>query len=268
MKKVSPAFAVEAFIWSNLALLGGDVALAHAENAYARREEWIPIGFSAAAAIVLLPGLVSAGLRERQRVLALGVGVAAILVGVAGMIYHLASAFFEKQTLANLVYAAPFVAPLAYVGVGLLLVMTRMEPLERWSGWVVLLALGGFFGNFGLSLLDHAQNGFASRAEWVPVGSAAFAVSFLLVALLRPGDRALVRATLVVLAVQVPVGVAGFILHLAGDARRPGTWTDRLLHGAPVFAPLLFADLALLAAIGLWLRSSARAAPAQPPAPP
>lgn len=266
MKTVSPAFAVEAFIWSNLALLGGDVALAHAENAYARREEWIPIGFSAAAAIVLLPGLVSAGLRERKRLLALGVGFAAILVGVAGMIYHLASAFFEKQTLANLVYAAPFVAPLAYVGVGLLLVMTRMEPLDRWGGWVMLLSLGGFFGNLGLSLLDHAQNGFASWAEWVPVGSAAFATSFLLVALLKHGDRVLARATFVVLAVQVLVGVAGFILHLAGDARRPGTWADRLLYGAPVFAPLLFADLALLAAIGLWLPSPSRgASSARPP---
>ncbi len=251
--KLSPAFALDAFIWSNLAFLGADIALAHAENHYARSEEWIPIVFSAAATLLFLPALWPK-LRERTRVVALVVGGLAILVGVAGMLYHLSSVFFEEQTLRNLVYAAPFVAPLAYVGVGLLSILTRLEPERGWSEWVLLLALGGFVGNLGLSLLDHAQNGFASRAEWIAVGSAAFAVSFLLVALVRPRDRTMERALLGVLAAQVAVGVLGFVLHLIGDAHRPGVWMDRLLHGAPLFAPLLFADLALLAALGVWLR--------------
>ncbi len=265
-RKPTPAFAVEAFIWSNLAFLGVDIALAHGENRYARGEEWLPIAFSAAAALALAPALASARLRAKTRGLAIAVGAGAILVGVGGMIYHLSSAFFERQTLANLVYAAPFVAPLAYVGVGLLLLATRLEPPARWGDWVLLLALGGFIGNFGLSLLDHAQNGFASPAEWVPVGAAAYGASFLLLALLRPREPALRVTTLLVLGGQVAVGVAGFALHLAGDLRRPGGFWDRLLHGAPVFAPLLFADLALLGAIGLWLRPidngvSANAAP-------
>jgi hypothetical protein len=248
------AFAVEFFIWSNLAFLGADIGLAHAENSYAHVEEWIPLFFSAAAALVLLPALASARVRQKLRWPAIFVGGAAMCVGVGGMIYHLSSVFFERQTLANLVYAAPFVAPLAYVGVGLLLLLTRLEPPSVWGDWILLLALGGFAGNLGLSLLDHAQNGFARWTEWIPVAAAAYACGFLLMTLLRPADTRLARATVAVLVVQIAVGGAGFVLHLAGDAERPGAWIDRLLHGAPPFAPLLFADLALLGALGLWTR--------------
>jgi hypothetical protein len=249
--------AVELFIWSNLAFLGVDIALAHAENGYARAEEWLPLGFSAIAVVLLLPALFGAKLRDKTRWLALFVGAMAILIGVAGMIYHLSSAFFEAQTLANLVYAAPFVAPLAYVGVGLLLLLTRLEPPASWGGWILFLTLGGFAGNFALSLLDHAQNGFARKSEWIPVAGAAFATSFLAMAVIRPADRLLSRATAAVLGAQVLIGGAGFALHLAGNAQRPGPWLDRLLHGAPLFAPLLFANLALLGALGLWARTRA-----------
>jgi hypothetical protein len=254
---MTPAFAVELFVWSNLAFLGVDIALAHAENGYARGEEWLPIFFSAAAALLLLPALLSARLRQRMRVLLLVVGGAAILIGAGGMIYHLSSAFFERQTLANLVYAAPFVAPLAYVGVGLLLILSRLEPPDSpaWSGWVLLLALGGFAGNFALALLDHAQNGFRDPMEWLAVAAAAYGASFLFMAMLRPADRALAWLTLAVLALEAAIGGIGFVLHFLADAHRPGAgWMERLLHGAPLFAPLLYGDLAVLGAIGLWSR--------------
>jgi hypothetical protein len=257
LARITPEYAVEVFIWSNLAFLGVDIALAHAENRFIRWEEWIPIVFSAIAALALIPGLVSLRLRAATRGLSLCIGGCSVLLGVSGLIYHLSSAFFERQVLVNLVYSAPFIAPLAYVGVGLLLVMSRMKSAEdpEWASWVLLFAVGGFVGNLGLCLLDHAQNGFARPAEWVSVGAAAFGSSFLLVTLLRPQEPRLALLTLAVLAAQVAIGVLGFGLHLSADLRRPGvTWPERLIHGAPVFAPLLFADLALLGAIGIWSR--------------
>lgn len=265
LARLTPEYAVEAFIWSNLAFLGVDIVLAHAENRYARSEELLPIGFSALAALLLAPGLVSRRWRTATRRLALGIGACAILVGVGGMIYHLASAFFAQQALANLVYAAPFIAPLAYVGVGLLLLLSRMQPAAdpEWASWVMFLALGGFAGNFGLSLLDHAQNGFARPAEWVSVGAAAFGASFLLVALLRPGESGLQRVTLAVLALQAVVGVVGFGLHFVADLDRPGdSLAERIIHGAPLFAPLLFSNLAVLGAIGIWARLRPQRSPA------
>jgi hypothetical protein len=252
LRKITPELALEAFIAGNLGFLAVDIALAHAANHFARREEWWPVVFSVVATLALLPGLFSA--RLRSNAVGMLVGFGSIAVGVVGMVFHLRSAFFETQTLAALVYSAPFAAPLAYVGLGLLLLMTRMEPRPRWDGWVLFLALGGFVGNLALSLLDHAQNGFFARTEWIPVVVAAFTTSFLFMTVAEPADDKVHRVTAYVLGAAVLTGVLGFVLHLLGNQHRPGPVVDRMIYGAPVFAPLLFADLALLAAIGLWTR--------------
>jgi hypothetical protein len=255
VERISPRRCAEWFVVANLAFLGVDIALAHAENAFRRRVEWAPIIFSGVATICLVP--MAIGWRNKLwHHLEVVVGTGAVLVGVAGMALHLQSGFFQTQTLRNLVYSAPFVAPLAYVGVGLVLLMLRMaeatDPEMGW--WLMLLALGGFAGNLGLSLLDHAQNGFFRWTEWVPVVAAAFGCSFLLVAWIWPPVSP-VRLAWSLLAVQSVVGVLGFILHVWGDWHREAAHvTDRFLYGAPAFAPLLFADLAVLAAIGLWAR--------------
>jgi hypothetical protein len=255
LRALTPEQCVEAFVVSNLGFLGVDIYLAHAANAFARGVEWAPIAFSAAATALLLPGLASARLRARMRAASMGVAAVSIAVGVLGMLFHLESAFFVSHALRDLVYTAPFAAPLAYVGVGLLLLLTRMERAgsAAWSAWVVFLALGGFVGNLALSLLDHAQNGFFSVAEWVAVDAAAFGVGFLAVAVMSPRDVRFLRACLGALVLYAAVGVAGFVLHALANLRRPGsTLFERFVFGAPVFAPLLFADLALLAAIGVW----------------
>jgi hypothetical protein len=63
-------------------------------------------------------------------------------LGAAGVIFHFDSHFFYERTLRSLTYAAPFAAPLAYMGLGCLLLMNRMVPArsEEWSKWVL------FFG--------------------------------------------------------------------------------------------------------------------------
>ena len=92
-------------------------------------------------------------------------------VGLAGLLFHLDSVFFEEQTLRNLVYTAPFAAPLAYTGLGFLVLLSRMVDADdpEWAGWVVVLAAGGWAGNFVLTLADHAQNGFFHPTEWIGV---------------------------------------------------------------------------------------------------
>jgi hypothetical protein len=64
---------------------------------------------------------------------------------------------------------------------------------------ILLLALG----NLGLSLLEHAQNGFFQWTEWIPVAAGAFGTSFLLVAWVRP-DPGLLRVTQIDEAPRVP----------------------------------------------------------------
>ena len=50
-------------------------------------------------------------------------------------------------------HTAPFAAPLAYAGLGFLLLVNRMVPreTEEWDWWVVFFALGGFLGVFVLA---------------------------------------------------------------------------------------------------------------------
>jgi len=247
-----PLTIVEVFIVANLAFLALDVWIAHATNHFERAAEWIPFYFSLAAPLLLVPGMFARGL---WRVPGLVIGWISVIVGIAGMLYHLQSHFFAEATMRNLVYTAPFVAPLAYTGLGLLLILDRMIDAGtlEWAQWIVFLALGGFAGNFALSLADHAQNGFFHRGEWIPVASSALACTFLLMLVVRPRDPVLLRASVAVMLLQVLVGTLGFALHLRANFGKPAdTLLDRFIYGAPIFAPLLFANLAALAWIGMW----------------
>jgi hypothetical protein len=122
-----------------------------------------------------------------------------------------------------------------------------------WAYWVLLLALGGFFGNFVFSLTDHAINGFFRTVEWLPVISSAFAVSFLLVPfVVRIGPRFLWLCAAILLF-QAVVGVLGFGFHVLADLEGPSSiMFENIVHGAPPFAPLLFPNLVLLSLIALW----------------
>jgi hypothetical protein len=289
------ALLLETFVAINLAFLTLDIYVAHSMNAFRHWAEWIPLYFSIAGAGAVAVGVARAalaglrgqghaesgdsGARRRGdrrtaepppatmrapgsmisngagRWTGLIVGWASIAVGIAGLVWHLQSHFFRAATLKNLVYSAPFIAPLAYTGIGLLLLVNRLVPhwSRGWARWVLFLAWGGFLGNFGLSLLDHAQNGFYYWTEWIPVAVSALAVGFVLILTVAPSTRLLVMVTAWVLVLQVVTGVLGLGLHL-----RPlldystAPLLDRVIHGAPVFAPLLFVNLALLAGIGVW----------------
>ncbi|MCI0459913.1 MAG: hypothetical protein L0Z62_23425 [Gemmataceae bacterium] len=256
-----PRLWLDLFALANLAFLAPDLYLAHSVNSFRHRAEWIPFYFSLGAPVLLLIGILVDGGRGRSalwRFLGHLVGGLAVLVGVAGFIWHLESQFFRQMTLDSLVYTAPFVAPLAYTGIGLLLLMNRLVEPEspEWPMWVLLLALGGFVGNFILSLADHAQNGFFHWAEWIPVVSSAFAIGFLLVPFLVPVNRGYLVPCVAVLLVQAAVGLLGFYYHtmanLAGPA--PSLW-DNFVWGTPALAPLLFPNLVLLTFLGLAVLS-------------
>jgi hypothetical protein len=257
---------LEAFVLVNLAFLSLDIYLAHSVNQFRRPAEYVPLYFSLAAPLVLLAGLLAGewlACPAVWRDLGYLVGCLAVVMGLVGVVLHLDSRFFIERTLKSLVYAAPFAAPLAYTGLGLLLIMNRMvrSDAPEWPQWVVLMALGGFAGNFLFSLTDHAQNGFFHWTEWIPVVSSAFAVGFLVTPFLTPVGRRFLRLCGVILLVQAGVGLLGFYLHTAANLRGTSArWLDNFIEGAPALAPLLFPNLVLLAGIGLWVwdRSTAR----------
>ena len=245
------AILLDIFIVANLAFLALDVFIAHAANDFAHQAEWLPCIFALLGALLLLLTLFGKNLRAAH-ICRCAVGWVAIVIGITGMLLHLQSRFFVELTLKSLVYTAPFVAPLAFSGLGLLLLMTASINRAHlaWGQWVVFLATCGWGGNFLLSVLDHAQNGFFNPLEWLPVGTSAFAIGALLMVVVKPQQRH--TFCFIVLGVNALLGLAGFVLHLNADLQQPAPLVEKFLYGAPLFAPLLFVDLALLAAIGLW----------------
>jgi hypothetical protein len=250
---------LEIFVLVNLAFLAPDIYLAHSTNLFRHAAEYLPLVFSLVAPILLLAGHVSGrGLPEGRTWKWLGflVGWASVAVGIAVLMLHLESHFFREETLESLVYTAPFAAPLAYTGIGLLLLMNRMVNADSadWPRWVLLLALGGFLGNFIFGLADHAQNGFFYPSEWVPVASSAFAVGFLLVPFLVTVNRSFLIVCTGVMIVQAVVGLLGFYYHTAANLRGPTpSLFDNFVYGTPSMAPLLFTNLVLLTLLGLWI---------------
>jgi hypothetical protein len=253
-----PALWVEVFVTANLAILAADIVIAHSVNHFGKPAEYIPLYVSLVAPIVLVVLITLrwlGGFHSAWRDMGYLVGWLSILVGLGGVLYHLESRFFLDTTLKSLTYAAPFAAPLAYTGLGFLLLVNRMVVVHSadWARWVMFLALGGFFGNFVLSLTDHASNGFFARTEWIPVISSAFATGFLIVPLIMRVTRRFLDLCLIVMIVQALVGVLGFWFHMQANLVEPGhTLWEKLVNGAPPMAPLLFPNLVGLAFIGIW----------------
>ncbi|HEY7173112.1 MAG TPA: hypothetical protein VH417_19810 [Vicinamibacterales bacterium] len=248
---------IEAFVVFNLAGLAFDIFLAHSENHFRRSTEYIPLVFSIAAA-PLLAALIA--LRHRWpavwRDVGHLIGWSAVAIGIAGLVLHLDSRFFYERTIRSLTYAAPFAAPLAFTGLGLLVIANRMVDSASidWPRWMLLLAVGGFIGNFVFSLTDHAMNGFYNPLEWIPVVTSALAVGWMIVPVVMPVPAAYLKACAYVVAIQAGVGLLGFALHAASILREPaGGIIERLSGGAPLMAPLLFPNLSILALISLWV---------------
>jgi hypothetical protein len=249
---------LEIFVLANLTFLAPDIYLAHSTNSFRHPGEYLPLWFSMAAPLVLLVAILALEIGNLEMIwrrLGLLAGGLAVVLGIAGLILHLESHFFREMTLESLVYTAPFAAPLAYTGIGLLLIMNRMVDRHsvEWPLWVLLLALGGFVGNFIFSLADHAQNGFYHASEWIPVISSAFAISFLLIPFLVQVNRSYLLVCTWVMILQVAVGITGFVLHNRANLNGPSARAfDNFVYGAPPLAPLLFPNLALLTFLGLW----------------
>ncbi|MCH9024969.1 MAG: hypothetical protein IH931_06505 [candidate division Zixibacteria bacterium] len=257
LRQISLLLVIEIFVIVNIGFLAIDIFIAHSMNAFYYPTEWIPFYFSLVAPLLLsVEFMLNRRLKEqRTQIIGRVVGYCSVFVGILGAIFHLNSSFFESQTIRSLVYAAPFAAPLAYTGLGFLLLLNRSVPVEKleWGKWLIFLGLGGFVGNFVLALLDHAQNGFFFWTEWIPVFSSAIAIGFLLVTFFGKLSRRFLDLTLAVMFVQVIVGSIGFYFHgMALTSVVDTCFFKNLVSTAPIFAPLLFVNLAFLSGLGIW----------------
>ena len=125
---------VELFATVNLAILAADIYIAHSVNQFQKAAEYIPLFFSVGAPIFLSVGIALRWIWRLEapwRDFGYLIGWLSILVGLGGVFFHLQSRFFFDHTIKSLTYAAPFAAPLAYTGLGFLLLVNRMcEVIE------------------------------------------------------------------------------------------------------------------------------------------
>ena len=248
---------VEGFIFTNISFLAVDIYIAHSINHFHHKAEWIPLILSLVAPCFLTFDLWRHKKTNGKCKYILGkiIGILAIATGVAGLMYHLQSQFFTNQTIKSLVYTAPFVAPLAYSGLGFLILLNRTicKNSVAWAKWIIFFAVGGFLGNFVLTLCDHAQNGFFHPTEWLPVISSAIAIGFLLAIITMKYNQQFTSLVLGALGLQVFIGLMGFTIHLKAVLNGPHVQLfNNIVYVAPVLAPLLFVNLAILGCIGVW----------------
>ena len=87
-----------------------------------------------------------------------------------------------------------------------------------------------------------------------PVIASALAIGFLTTPLFVRVNGCYFTICFIVLAFEALVGFLGFALHLHAVLNAVGrNLFKKAVHGAPIFAPLLFPNLAVLGGIGLWI---------------
>jgi hypothetical protein len=262
----------------NEIFLALDIYLAHSISGTIRPNEWIPIIFGPiAGGLLLLAGLIALRQRPLASMVASGVFVASIAVGLLGAYFHVVRAILpsgppgQRVTIDLLVWAPPILGPLTFALVGLWGISAAWIEDPPDSG--VLALVGGrrlrlpysktraYFFMIGLgtlatvisSVLDHARTGFVNSWLWIPTAAGVFGtvVAVTLGAIERP-----TRADLIVypgtMLLLIAVGVVGAVLHIGDNLTSRGVFVvERFIRGAPVLAPLLFSDMGTLGLIVL-----------------
>lgn len=262
----------------NELFLGLDTYLAHTISGTIRPYEWIPIVFGSAAGVLLLiAGLIAFRQRPVATVLASLVFLASILVGGLGAYFHLQRAVLfhapagQQVSLDLFFWAPPVLGPLAFALVGLLGLSAAWIESPADSGSLTLL--GGrrlhlpysktraYFYMIGLGILialisnalDHARTRFENPWLWVPLAVGVFsAVVAVMLGMIERPTRADLFTYVGAMLLLMAVGGLGVILH--GQADLTGRFVfvpERFLRGAPILAPMLFANMGMLGLIVL-----------------
>jgi len=257
----------------NEIFLGIDIYLAHQISGTIRPYEWIPIIFGPIAGVLLLiAGLIAIKQRPLATILATVILLASIAVGLLGAYFHLIRAGLptgpagEQFTVRLLVWGPPILGPLTFALVGVLgisaawvedppdsgrltlLFGRRLQmPLSKTRAYFLLIGLG-VLATVISSVLDHARTQFENPWLWIPtvIGVFGTIVAVMLGVIERP-SRADLTIYTVTMLLLILVGVVGALLHINDDLTAGRTFVaERFIRGAPILAPLLFANMGTL----------------------
>lgn len=262
----------------NEIFLGIDIYLAHMVSGTIVPREWIPIIFGPVAGVLLLlAGLLALKRRGIATIIANIVFVLSILVGLLGAYFHIIRGILPsgpsgQQVSVNLlVWAPPIVGPLVFSLVGLIgLSAAWVEspadsgrliffgerslqlPYSKTRAYFFMVSLGTL-ATLLSSVLDHARTPFTNLWLWLPVAIGVFAVIVsAAIAIFEHPTRADLIVYVSAMVLLIGVGVIGAVLHVNQDLTAQGVLVqERFIRGAPILAPLLYANMGALGLIAL-----------------
>jgi len=262
----------------NLIFLGVDIYLAHNISGTIVPNEWTPIIFGFVGGGILLgAGLIALKHRPLASLLATLTLLVSIGVGLLGAYFHLVRAILptgpagQQISIDLLVWAPPILGPLMFSMVGIMGLSAAWPEIPADSGLLVMpgnrklllpyAKTQAYFYIVGMgalatvisSVLDHGRLSFDNLWVWLPTGVGVFAtvVAVILGATNRPTRSDLWTYTVAML-LMIAVGVGGAWLHIESDLTTQGRFVaERFIRGAPILAPLLFANIGTLGLIVL-----------------
>jgi hypothetical protein len=259
-------------------MLAVEIYLAHSISGTIVPYEWIPIIFGVIAGVILgFAGLVAL----RNRLLAMWISIptflASITVGLLGAYFHITRAVLsgapagQKIGISLTIWAPPVLAPLTFALVGVLglSAIWAEQPVD--SGMLVLFGgrrlqlpysktRGYFFwvsmamlATLISSVLDHARTDFENPWLWIPTAAGILGVVVSLgIGLVNKPNRGDIWIYFLSMVVIIIVAVTGAVLHALSNLAVNNTIvSERFIRGAPILAPLLFADIASLGIVVL-----------------
>jgi hypothetical protein len=252
-------------------MLALEIWLAHSVSGTIRPDEWIPIVFGPiAGTLLVVAGVVNLRRRSLAVALAVPVYLASIAVGLVGAWYHLYRALLpfapagDRFSLGLLVWGPPVIAPLTFALVGTfglsalwvedppdsgrLVLPGRLRvqlPFSKTRAYFFWVSLG-MLATLLSSVLDHAHTDFSDPWLWAPTAAGVLGTTTpLLMGLLSRPGRGDVWVYLASMVLVMAVGVVGIFLHLRTNLVVEGIVVgERFIRGAPLLAPMLFADIA------------------------
>jgi hypothetical protein len=262
----------------NEIFLSVDIYLAHSTSGTISRNEWIPIIFGAVAGgILLVAGVIALRNRPVATILANGVFIGSILVGVTGVYFHLlranliGSPLFDTRSVSALIWAPPFLGPFVFVLVGVLGISAAwiesppdsgrlrllgnrhvQMPYSKSRAYFFIVAIFVLVTTIS-SVLDHSRLNFENPWVWLPTTAGIFGtIAAVCLGVFTHPTRTDLTTYTVAMVILIVVGTIGAFLHLHTNLIAQGTIVvERFIRGSPLLAPLLFANVGLLGLIVL-----------------
>ncbi len=292
VRRVSRDEAILLVAAVNQIFLGIDIYLAHLADQKIQPNEWIPVIFGpTAGALLLVAGLVALWRRTPAAILATVVFGASVVVGLLGIYFHLIRAALPagpityRLTTRLLVWGPPFLGPLMFVLVALFGISAAWRedppdsgrlrlfgtvrvrlPLRKVDVYFLLVGSTAMVATIS-AVFDHARTGWENANLWIPtvVGVLVSIICYAMAIVRRPrwGDLAIYVGAMGLMAVT---GLLGVWFHFQDNVTSRGLIVaERFIRGAPIMAPLLYANVALFGIAVLFRPPTVAPTPGSPP---